>query len=62
MTHQQSGSNVEYTWRLGNHIAEREATRDRSEAEERLAEILVENPGIQVGLVARNVTEWADVR
>ena len=51
----------EYTWRHNAFVAEHEPTRDRGEAEVRAARCRAANPGHDVGVVTRTVTEWREV-
>lgn len=51
----------EWTWRHNQYIADRTATTDRTAAERAVQKCRATNPGDDVALVVRTVTEWADV-
>jgi len=51
---------AEYTWRHNRYIATATATRDRAEAERKAARVRTANPGDDIGVVTRSVTEWQE--
>jgi hypothetical protein len=51
----------EFTWRHNRFIGVRDATRDRAEAERAAERCRTANPGDDIGVVARSVTDWQEV-
>lgn len=52
---------AEYTWRHNRFIGLAEVSTDRAEAEQNVATCRAANPGHDVAVVTRLVTEWRDV-
>jgi hypothetical protein len=55
------GATPKFTWRQNRFVGVREAGPDRAEAERHAAICRTMNPGHDVAVVTRLVTEWRDV-